>query len=449
MTEAAGLQPSQPGALTHRRVLKIALPIVLSNATVPLLGAVDTGVIGHLGRAAPIGAVGVGSVILATFYWVFGFLRMGTSGLTSQAYGAGDTVEVAATLERALLIGFGLGVVLLVLQVPIGVGSIALMGGSQEVQKAARLYYDVRIWSAPFALMNYALLGWFIGLGRAGRAFLLQLLLNSVNIVLAVVLVLDLHLGVAGAGTATLVAECLAAGVGLGLAWHELRLRGGRADRTQVLRPAALKRLLAINADIMVRTVCLLLAFAFFTAQSARTGDVTLAANGLLFSLFGVAAYFLDGFAHAAEIYVGQSIGARRRDRLMEAIRLSSLWSGGLSLLGSAGLWLLGGPLVGLLTTSPEVQAAVRQYLPWCAMTPLLGFVAFQLDGIFIGATRGRDMRNMMLVSLAVFFAAWAVLMPAFGTHGLWAALLVFFAARAVTLGMRLPVLIREAFEPG
>jgi multidrug resistance protein, MATE family len=445
MSTARDAGPTAPAIvpLTHRAVLAVSVPIILSNVTTPLVGAVDTAVVGQLGDAALLGGVAVGAVLFQLLFWTFGFLRMGTSGVTAQAKGAGDHAEIAATLERALLLAVAVGLAMLVLQWPIALILIPPMGGSAEVQSAAGTYFAWRIWSAPFAFVNYALLGWFIGLAEAGRAFLLQVLLNLVNIAASIVFVLFLHWGVAGAGAAALIAEAVAAVAGLALAFWEIAARGGRAPWTAVMAAAPLRRLLAFNADVMIRNACLLLAFTSVTAFGARGGDLALAANGILLDLFGIAAYFLDGFANAAETFVGQAIGARQRDRLREALVLPFLWAVALSFLASAALWIFGGAAIDLMTTSAPVRETARQFLPWCAVTPLIGVFAFQLDGIFIGATRGRDMRNMMLVSLAAFFAAAAVLVPSYGNHGVWLALIVFFVVRGLTLALRVPALMR------
>lgn len=432
--------------LTHRVVLAMTIPIILSNITTPLVGVVDIGVIGQLGDASLLGGVAVGAEILQLLFWSFGFLRMGTGGLTAQAKGAGDAAEIAANLERALLLAVALGLVLIVLQVPLGTVGLWLMGGSPDVTKAAHMYFSWRIWAAPFVFVNYALLGWFIGLAESGRAFAQQMLLNVVNIGASIVLVLGLHWGVAGAGAAALAAEVVASIAGLAVAFHEIHARGGRAPLAAVLAADRLRRLVSVNADIMVRTFCLLLAFATVAALGARNGDLALAANGILLNLFGIAAYFVDGFANTAETFVGQAVGARRRDRLLEAVWLTSLWAGLLAAIASLVLWQFGGAVIDAMTTSPAVRLATRAFLPWCALTPIAGVTAFQLDGIFIGATRGRDMRNLMLICLAVFFAAAAVLVPYMGNHGVWLALLIFFAARGITYAYRFPALLRETF---
>ena len=435
-----------PSSVGHVDVLKISLPITLSNATVPLIGFVDTAVIGQLGQPHLMGGVAVGALIFTMLYWGFGFLRMGTTGLTAQALGAGERREVAGHLLRALMLAMVGGVLIILLQRPIRASALWITGGSPDVVAAATLYFDVRIWAAPAGLVNFALLGWFIGLGRAGTAFVLQLLLNLSNVGLAVLLVLGLGHGVAGVGAAALVAEYLAAAAGLVTALamaRRLRVRAPLADafdRTRLLHS------FAINADITVRTIATFMVLTFFTAQGAAAGDVTLAANALLIGMKNIVVYLLDGFAFAVEALVGRAVGARDRIGFRRAIVLSTWWAAGFAIVLSASLWVVGGAVIELSATSEEVRTAARTFLGWAALSPILGVWCFQLDGIFIGATRTRDMRNMMLVSVAVFFLAWSVLGPAFGNHGLWAAWMVFYVARATTLYSRLGGLERAAF---
>lgn len=432
------------GRLRHRDVLAIALPMIFSNVTTPLIGAVDTAVIGQLGSAPLIGAVAVGATIFTVFYWAFGFLRMGTTGLTAQASGAGRRREVLATLYRALLVAGAAGCAIILLQVPTATLAFALMGASPEVEAAARSYFDIRIWSAPSAFANYALVGWFIGLGRAGMAFRLQLLLNLSNIALDGLFVLGFGWGVAGVAAGTLIAETGAAIAGLAVALGgagRLRLRALR-----VFNAAKLKRMLSVNGDIMVRTLSLLFAFSFFTAQGARAGDLILAANAVLLHFLSVSAYFLDGVAYATEALTGKAIGARDRARFADAVRLSSVWAALLSVMVACVFWFGGGAVIDLMTVNEAVRALARDYLVWAALAPVIGVACFQLDGIFIGATRTRDMRNMMLISLALYLVSWAMLTPVYGNHGLWASLMLLFAVRAVTLALRLPALRRACF---
>ncbi|MGD9827318.1 MAG: MATE family efflux transporter [Hyphomicrobiaceae bacterium] len=447
MTEAAG--PSRPhlrAALTHRHVLAIAIPIILSNTTTPLIGFVDTVVIGRLGNAALMGGVAIGAVIFNIVYWGFGFLRMGTTGLTAQAVGRGDASETAAMLFRGLAIAATAGLLLVVLQTPIAAVTFAVLDGSAAVESTARHYYDIRIWSSPAGIANYALLGWFIGLGRAGRAFLIQLFLNGLNILLAIVFVIGLGWGVTGVAVAVLIAELSALALGLVLAIAELRRRGARWSLPAIFEPNELKRVLSVNSDIFVRSLAVQFVLIFFTAQGARSGDLTLAANAVLHNLLMLSVYLLDGFAFAAEALVGQSIGARDYDRFRRAAIVSTLWAAGISVLLGLVLIAAGPAIIDFMTTSPEVREAARRYLPWAALGPVLGVWCFQLDGIFIGATRTRDMRNMMLLSVAIYVVIVLMLMPIIGNHGLWLALMLFYLVRTVTLWRRLPGLIKAAF---
>ncbi|RMF03354.1 MAG: MATE family efflux transporter, partial [Alphaproteobacteria bacterium] len=427
-------------------ILAIALPIIIANITTPLIGIVDTAVLGQLGDPHYIGAVAVGAMIFNMIYWAFGFLRMGTTGITAQAEGSGDRDEVAATLIRTLLIAGSCGIALILLQGPIAYTAFSLIEGSAPVEAEAATYFTLRIWGAPAALANYALLGWFIGRGRAGTALQLQLLLNGANVILDALFVLVFEWGVAGVAIGTLISEVFAAVCGLWLARRMLRHAGAVVTRERTFDARALKRIVSVNADIMIRTLCLLFALSWFTAKSAETNDVILAANAILLNFAHFAAYFLDGFAFSTETLVGQAIGARRKARFREAIWMSSQWAVVLSVLLGAAFLAFGGLYIDLLTINAEVRAAARQFLFWAAISPIVGVWCFLLDGIFVGATRTADMRNMMIVSLAVYLLAWLVLTDLHGNHGLWAALNLFWLVRAITLASRLPGLQRAAF---
>lgn len=435
----------------HRQILTIALPIVLSNVTTPLIGVVDTAVMGRLGPPELIGGVALGSIVFGLLYWAFGFLRLGATGLTAQACGAGDRAEAAAVLVRGVAVAVAAGAALILLQRPIRWICFGLLAGSPEAHAGAALYFDVRIWSAPATFVNYALLGWFIGLRRTRVAFALQMLLNLLNMILSIALVAGLGMTIAGVALAAVLAEMSAAAAGLILAWGELRdMRGGpgwSGALHRALHGASLARMFSVNVDIMIRSLCLMSAFLFFTAQGARAGDVLLAANSILFEFEAVFAYFLDGFAVAAEVFTGGAVGAGRPDDFRRAFWLSSLWAGAVSFILGAFFWLAGGMLIDAMTVSPEVRTAARAYLGWAALGPVIGVGCFQLDGVFVGATRTADMRNMMAASLAIYLGAWAVLSPVYGNHGLWASLMVFYTARGLTLAARYPALVRASFS--
>ncbi len=440
------LRRSRQGEYSHASILAVAFPIMLSGATTPLVGFVDTMVIGRLGQAHLIGAVAVSANVFSLVYWLFGFLRMGTTGLTAQAVGAGDAREVASNLYRPALIALCAGLGLILLQWPIAAIAFWCVGASAEVEVHAREYYAIRIWAAPVALINYVLVGWMIGRARAMHAFLLQLLLNLTNLALSVVFVVGLGAAVAGVAWAAVIAECIAATVGLYLAHRHLGQKAQLTNWARVADGAKLRALFNVNADILVRTLCLLLVFFFFTAQGARSGDVVLAANAILHSMALITVYLLDGYATAAETFVGQSVGARDWHRYRSALCRTSLWAGMTALVMSLALWVSGPAIIAVMTTSEEVRKSAESYLIWPALTPIVGVWCFQLDGVFVGATRSADMRNMMLLSAATFFAVWALLHSAYGNHGLWMAVMTFYAVRAFALAARLPALERAIF---
>ncbi len=424
--------------ISHRRVLNIALPIVLSNATVPILGAVDTGVIGQLGEAAPIGAVGLGAVILISIYWIFGFLRMGTTGLVAQARGQGDVAETGALLTRALMIGGVAGVCMILAQGLIFWAAFRIAPASAEVEGLARTYLVIRIWGAPAAISVYAVTGWLIGMERTKGVLLLQLVVNGINVVLSFGFVLGFGWGIAGVASATLIAEWT--GLGLGLWLCRSAFAGAQwRDWARVFDPVKLRRMGAVNGDIMIRSIVLQGCFTAFMFFGAGLGDVTLAANQVLLLFLEIIAYALDGFAFAAEALVGQTLGQKARLELRRAAILTSQWGLGFSVVLALGFFLLGPGLIDLMTTAPEVRLAARDYLPWLVAAPLIGIAAWMLDGIFIGATQTREMRNAALISVAVYGAAVAVLLPAFGNNGLWASLMILNITRGVTLGLRYP----------
>lgn len=430
--------------LTHRRVLNISLPIVLSNATVPILGLVDTGVVGQLGEAAPIGAVGIGAMILSALYWVFGFLRMGTAGLTAQAEGAGDRAEVIALLSRSLLIGGTAGLILILAQIPLFLGAFSISPASAEVESLAREYMAIRIWSAPATIALYGITGWLIALERTRAVLLVQVLMNGANILLDLLFVLQFDMGVAGVGWATFIAEWM--GLALGL-WLCRDAFAGTAWRnaTRIFDTVRLKRMALVNTDILIRSVLLQAIFVSFLFWGAEFGDVQLAANQVLLQFLYVTAYAMDGFAFAAESLVGQALGAKRRAALRRAAVLTGLWGLGTCAILALIFAVFGPALIDLMAKDVDVQAAGRVFLPYMIAAPLVGVASWMLDGIFIGATRTADMRNMMVLSTLIYFASVLPLMALFGNHGLWLGLLISFAARGATLGWRYPALEAEA----
>ncbi len=430
--------------IDHRRVLKIAVPIVLSNATVPILGAVDTGVVGQIGLAAPIGAVGIGAIILSGVYWIFGFLRMGTVGLTSQALGAGDRGEVAALLTRALLIGGAAGSALIILQMPVLWLAFQAAPASPEVETLATGYMRIRIWSAPAAIAIYGITGWLIAQERTRAVLMIQLWMNGLNIALDMWFVLGLDWGVNGVAFATFLAEWSGFALGLWFCRVVFQMPDWR-NWVQVFDTARLWHMLRVNTDILIRSLLLQAMFVSFLFIGSSYGDVTLAANQVLLQFLMITAYAMDGFAFAAETLVGQALGARHQTRLRRAAVVTSFW-GFVVVVVLAVVFAVAGPaIIALMAKSEPVRAAARIYLPYMIAAPPLGWAAWMLDGIFIGATATRDMRNMMLISFVIYCVALLGFLPGLGNHGLWLALLASFVARGITLGLRYPALEARA----
>ncbi|PRZ45958.1 MATE family efflux transporter [Tritonibacter scottomollicae] len=426
------------GPITHSRVLKIALPIVLSNATVPILGAVDTGVVGQLGEAAPIGAVGIGAVILSTIYWVFGFLRMGTTGLAAQARGAGDEAETGALLMRGLILAGGAGLFFILAQVAVFWGAFALAPASAEVEGLARQYLQIRIWGAPATIGLYAVTGWLIAIERTRGVFLLQIWMNGLNIALDLWFVLGLGWGVEGVAIATLIAEWT--GLAFGLWLCRSAFAGDQwYDWARIFDRARLKRMMQVNGDIMVRSVLLTLSFTTFLFLGADLGDVTLASNQVLIQFIEITAFALDGFAFSAEALVGGAVGARDPVRLRRAALVSSHWGVCFAVALALAFWCGGPALIDLMATAPEVRETARSYLIWVALAPLISVASYMFDGIYIGATWTRDMRIAMIQAVGIYVIALVVCVPVLGNHGLWLALMVLNLARAATLAARYP----------
>lgn len=430
-------------ALTHRRILMIAFPIVLSNATVPLLGAVDTAVIGHLGLAAPIGAVGIGATILSTLYWAFGFLRMSTSGLAAQSKGAGDAVELSATLIRVLAVAFAAGLTLILLHPWLFALALRIAPASPEVESMALTFLSIRIWAAPATIGLYALTGYLVGTERTRAVVALQLWQNGLNMGLDLWFVMGLGWGVGGVATASLLAELT--GFALGLYLVREALAPLRAALKRLIDPEALRRTFSASRDILIRTVILQVSFTTFVFLGARFGDTTLAANAILLQFLSIMAFALDGFAFAAETLVGQAMGGRDPLALRRAARMAMQWGYGgavaLSLIFAFGGYLA----IHLMTTAPDVRAEALTLLPWLIAAPLIGTACWIYDGIFIGALMTHAMRTAALQVAVLYAAALAILVPTFGNQGLWAALMLMNAARGLTLRRAFPQILARA----
>ncbi len=419
----------------HRRVWRLAWPMVVSNLSIPLLGAVDTAVIGHLPEPHFLGAVAVGALIFNTLYFGCNFLRMGTTGLTAQAFGARDRDETRATLARALLIALVLAVVLLAAQGPIGRLAFYLVEPSEAVSSEGARYFFIRIWGAPAALASIALVGWFIGMQNTRAALAVLLTVNGINIVLDLVLVLVYELGVPGVAWATVAADYSGLILGVAVTARLAQRHGGRWRARLVLDTAAMRRFLGINRDIFLRTLFVITAFALFTTLSARQGDVVLAANAVLLNFVVFLNFGFDGFAFAAEALTGRALGARRRDDMTRAIRVCFLWCFALAFLTVAIYGLAGAPIVRVLTDIEDVRAVAYEFLPWLIALPLVAVWGIFLDGVFTGTTRTADMRNTMMLAFVVFTpCAWLLREP-MGNHGLWLAMTLLYVVRGAGLG--------------
>jgi MATE family multidrug resistance protein len=435
---------SSTSKVTTAQVFAIAGPAMVANLTTPLIGIVSTIAIGRLGDATLLGGVAIASVIFDCLFWLFAFLRMSTVAFTAQAVGAGEVQEIPALLVRGLVIAALVGAGLIVLQVPLAAVLLGAVGGSEGVTRAAKVYFAIRIWSAPLALANYVVLGWLIGQARAGLALTVQIAINIVNMAATVALVLWLDTGIAGAAIAAVVAEAVGLVLGVLIA-RRLAHQPLSVPRAALLDRVKLVQMLAVNRDIMIRTAALITAFLFFTAQGARSGDVILAANAVLNNFLLVSAFFLDGLANAAEQLCGRAYGGRDRTAFSGAVRLVILWGFGFALAVAATFALFGSALIQAMTASDDVRQNALAYLWFVVASPLLAVFAFAYDGIFIGATWARDMRNLMVLSLLIFLGTWFAL-RAFGNAGLWTALLVHYAARGGLQALRYPANLRASF---
>ena len=412
----------------------------------PLVGIVDVAVIGRTGDAGALAGVALGASVINLVFWTFGFLRMGVTGITAQASGAGDDLEVAATILRALLLGIGLGILLLLLSPAIVPTAVHLMSAPPSAAESARAFVTARFFGAPGALGFYAINGWLIGMGRTRHALACQIVMNGVNIAADLLLVGVFGMGASGVGIGTAVADWSALAAGLLAVRRVLGSNGWRRlfanPRSELFALQSLRRLVAVNVDIMIRTVALLLLFAWFARSGARLGAVTLAANHVLMQFIAVSAFVLDGFAFTAEARVGAAMGAGSRSRLWRAIRLTGEFSLAGGLVFSGLIWLAGGLLVDLITRDPAIRVRAIAMLPFCALIPLLGVPSWLLDGIFIGATRGRVLRNAAVLVTTAYLAT-DYLLRGLGDVGVWLALLASYGYRALALGVCLPKLLR------
>lgn len=431
--------------ITHRQIWQIAGPMILANISTPLLGMVDTAVVGHLSAAHYLGAVAIGSMIFTFVFWGFGFLRMATTGLNAQAYGREDPIAMQAVLFQAIWLAVLIAIGLLAIQIPIRDMALWLVSSSDNVEHYAATYFDIRIWSAPATLINYAILGWLIGREASKAALLMVLVINIANIVLDLLLVNGLGMNVAGVALASVIAEYLGLVVGIILlSRYGVNLQAWQLARRWQNFRAGFKGL-EVHGNFMIRTFVLILCFAFFTIQGARQGDTVLAANSVLLNFITFMAFVLDGFANATEVLTGKALGRKSPAQLKRALLLTGFWSLMMALLFMGIYASFGQLIIRLLTSIDEVVLLADQYLWWVVIAPIIGVWSYLFDGLFVGATRSREMRNTMLLSaLGVYLPAWYVL-QGFGNHGLWAAILLFLLARGLTQSLYLPRIMRLA----
>jgi MATE family multidrug resistance protein len=416
----------------NRDVWRIAMPMILSNVSVPLLGMVDTGVIGHLDDAVYLAAVAIGATIFGFLYTGVNFLRMGTTGIAAQCYGADDFAGLRVALGQAMIVALGIAVALLILRNPLGSIAVSLLGADNEISLYAQQYFSIRIWSAPATLANYALMGWFIGLQNARVPLYIALVINLTNIVLDLALVLALDYKVGGVAAASVIAEFTGLVVGLAFVAGELKRYPGLWVPGRLTSLRAYARFFAVNGHLLLRTLALMFTFAFVTAQGARMGGLILAANAVLMNLQNLLSFVLDGLAHAAEALVGKAVGAKNGAALQEAVALTLRWSLYLSVVFSFSYLIGGQYLIRLLTNLPEVRETAMKYLPWLALLPVVSVWSFLYDGVYVGATRARAMRDIMIAStFLVFLPAWYAL-RFMGNHGLWLAFTLFMASRGI-----------------
>ncbi|MEN8668277.1 MAG: MATE family efflux transporter [Ketobacter sp.] len=439
--------PAAPG---YKRILMLTWPIILANSATPLLGLADTAVIGNAAGAAHLGAIALGALLFNFIYWGFGFLRMSTTGFVAQASGRNDRTSILETTLRALCMGLLIGVCLTLLQWPLAKLAFSLFGASETVEALCQQYFAIRIWGAPATLGTYVLMGYFIGQGLSRRLLLLQLFLNGLNIGLDIVFAGYLDMGAKGIALGTAIAEWSTLFLGLvlvrqhlGLGQPALDLQLSHLPWGELLKGDKVKPVLQANANLMIRTLFLLLGFAVFTDQGARFGDTTLAANHILLQFISFSAFFLDGFAFTCESLAGKALGRRNRPLFLSVVARTTWLAAGTGIILATAIMLFGPALLTVLTDLPAVNSTALNYLPYCAFYVAISFAAFQLDGLFIGTTTTAPLRNASILATSAFLLLIASLTPAWGNAGLWSAFIGFVCLRALFLGAYFRHLLR------
>lgn len=425
----------------NKKILNLAIPNIVSNISIPLLGLVDMALMGHQDSDAYIGAIALGSLIFNFIYWGLAFLRMGTSGFTAQAWGRRDLAETIRVFSRAAFIAISISLMLLILQRPVELLSFWLLKGESDVELLAASYFRIRVWAAPATLGQFALLGFFLGMQNARLPMIILISSNVINVIFNLLFVLKYDMGSDGVAYGTVIAQY--SGLLIGIFFHNKyfhKLYKYISIKT-IKDWDKLKNFLNVNKNIFIRTMCLVAVFTFFTASSASADqsdggeDTILAVNSLLMQFFMFFSFLIDGFAHSSEALTGKFIGAKNEGSLLKSIRLLFVWGSGISLFFTV-IYLFGGDIIfRMLTDNPEVIDNAKPFFFWVVMIPILSFAAFLWDGIFIGATAGKEMRNAMLIStLGIFFPAYYISIQFLHNHGLWLAFILFMASRGITM---------------
>ena len=431
----------------NRKILRLALPNIVSNVTIPLLGLVDLALMGHLDSEVFIGAVSLGTVIFNFIYWGFGFLRMGTSGFTAQAYGEKNEAESFHILSRAMLISTGISVLILLLQIPIEWLSFKLINGSQEVESLARQYFRIRIWAAPATLGLYVLNGWFLGMQNAKFPMITSIAANVFNIVLSLFFVKVAHLNSAGVALGTVLAQYLGVAVGLYLFFRSFGSLTKHWNWQAIVDPKTLKNFFRVNSDIFIRTFCIIFVFTFFTSKSASINNHILAVNSLLIQFLLFFAFFIDGFAYAGEALSGRYLGEKSRQNFLKITRLLFYWGGLLAFAFSLLYFFANKLILGVLTNQTDLIETAMDFKFWIVITPIVSFASFIWDGVYIGATASKEMRNSMLgASLLVFLPSYFLLQPVIGDHALWLSMMLFMLGRGIFQTLLFPRIMRRSF---
>jgi MATE family multidrug resistance protein len=424
----------------NKKILNLAIPNVISNLSVPLLGVVDTALVGHLDEVYYLGALAVGSMIFNFLFWGFGFLRMGTTGLTAQEYGRRNRQGIMMLMARVQLVALVIGILILLLKQPISDLSFWVIQSGAEVERFTLVYFDIRVYTAPAVLALYGLNGWFLGMQNAKYPMIITIALNLLNIVLNVWFIYGLDMHVDGVAYGTLISTYLALALAVGLFLYRYRRYFLHFVMEELINAGELRQFFSVNRDIFIRTLCLIFTFSFFTAKSAEQGDLILAANTILLQLWMVASYGIDGFAYAAESMVGRFKGAEDLPLLKKAVYYNLAWGLSIGLIGSALYGLLDEQILAIFTDKQNVIDLAMSVVFWTVLAPFVSSICYILDGVFIGATATGPMRNTMLISTFIFFLPiYYIGTMMFGVHGLWLAMVLFMVVRGAALALYLP----------